>query len=67
MGSGRYLGWLLGAAGAVLVVVSTLADALWDDGVDYAFGWEQKAGVLVGCTIVTAVVVRASRRRELTG
>jgi hypothetical protein len=67
MGGGRYLGWLLVAAGAALVVVSALADALWDDGVEYAFGWEQKAGVLVGCSIVAAVVVRARRRHQLAG
>jgi hypothetical protein len=64
----RHLGWLLGAAGVALVAFSVLADALGVGGPeDYTFGWEQKAGVLVGCGVLAALVARARQRHQLTG
>ena len=46
---------------------SVLADALPIGGEEYTFGWAQKAGVLVGCSVVTALVVRARHRQDVAG
>jgi hypothetical protein len=58
----RFTGWVVAASGTALVVVSVFADAVPVGGEDYTFGWLQKTGVLVGCSLVAALVVRA---REL--
>jgi hypothetical protein len=60
----RYRGWVVATSGVALVGLSVLADALPVGGEDYTFGWLQKTGVLVGCSLVAALVVRA---RELHG
>jgi hypothetical protein len=58
----RFTSWVVTVSGVALVVVSVLADALLIGGEDYTFGWMQKTGVLVGCSVVAALVVHA---REL--
>jgi hypothetical protein len=65
----RYLRWLVVAAGVTLVVVATFADALRLGGEDYyTFGWAQKTGVVVGCTLVAGVVAHArGLHRSLPG
>jgi hypothetical protein len=50
----RLLGWALVAVGAVVVVVSALADPLGIGGDDTGFGSKQVLGVVVGA-IVAAV------------
>jgi hypothetical protein len=58
----RFTSWVVAVSGVTLIAVSVLADALRIGGEDYTFGWMQKMGVLIGCSLVAALVVRA---REL--
>ena len=55
------IGWALAALGAVLVVVSALADSL-GLGEGGGFGWKQTVGVVVGA--VLALVGGAVARRR---
>jgi hypothetical protein len=64
----RFTGLVVAMSGVTLVVVSVLADTLPVGGEDYTFGWLQKTGVLVGCSLVAALVVRARElHRSLPG
>ena len=61
------VGWLLVSAGAVIFLVSALADAI-DIG-DGGFGWKQTLGVIVGAAIVVVglALVYLQRREASTG
>jgi hypothetical protein len=48
----KHLGRVLVLLGTALVAMSVVADALGIGAGDYVFGWEQKAGVAIGCAVV---------------
>ncbi len=54
----RFVGWVVAALGAAIVVLSVLADAFGIGGQDYVFGWLQMTGVVVGSAVVTIWLVR---------
>jgi len=49
---GKRLSWTLVVAGGATVALAVFADALGIGAGDYVFGWEQMAGVAIGCTVV---------------
>jgi hypothetical protein len=60
----RLLGWILAAAGVVLVLVSAFADQL-RLGAQDGFGWRQTAGIVGGIALagIGALVVRRAGGR----
>jgi hypothetical protein len=50
----------LGVLGLPLILVSVFVDAAGPERGEYPFGWEQKAGVVLGCTAIWLACVAAS-------
>jgi hypothetical protein len=55
---GKGLGSMLVVAGGTLVMLAVFADALGLGARDYAFGWEQSAGVAIGCAVMWFACLR---------
>src|SRR5262245_29270499 len=53
-------GTALGVFGLPLILVSVFVDAAGSGNGEYAFGWDQKVGVVVGCTAIWLACVAAS-------
>ena len=57
-------GGLLVAVGAVMVVISVLADPIGLGSDDGAFGWKQITGVVVGALVLAGGAIVLSRARH---